>query len=110
MTDPQAGIVYRYFSVDADHDISSDTLEVSLDETTWNALDYLPPVNYPPSVTAADTAHPPASGYSRYWWRALTGPGQALPLDRGVVLLFGRLTDSPEVPNFAWTFRVGAYE
>lgn len=104
----QQGIVYRYFRVDADHDVSGDTLELSLDQTTWSSTGvvYIAPGNYPPAVTAANTATPARAGLVGYWWRALTGPGQTLPLQRGTVRVYGRLTDSPEVPWFSWKLYV----
>lgn len=110
MANPQTGTVFRYFPLEADHDVSADQLEVSLDSgVTWLALQYVAVEDYPPSVVAAN-ATPPDAGFTRYWWRALTGPNQPLPLERGIVVLLGRLADSPETPNFAWTFRVGHYE
>lgn len=106
----QAGIVYRCFPLDATHDISADPMEASIDDTTWVALDYVEPVDYPPEIIAENTARPVAAGFTRYWWRALTGPAQTLPLAIGVNVIYGRLTDNPEIPHFAWTFSVGRYE
>jgi hypothetical protein len=108
----QAGIVYRYFRVDADHDVSADPLKLSLDRTTWitSGIDYVAPVDYPPSVIAANTTRPPRSGLTGYWWRALTGPAQTLPLTLGRNIVFGDLTDTPEEPRLAWGVTVTYYE
>jgi hypothetical protein len=100
----QQGIVYRYFRVDADHDVSTDTLELGLSETAWSSTGvvYVAPDDYPPSVLAANAAKPSPTGFTGYWWRAMTGPAQTLPLQRGRNRVFGRLTDTPEAPHFSW--------
>lgn len=110
MSGTQSGVVYRYFPVDADHDVSSDVMEASLDDVAWTGLSYVQPVDYPPSVAAANAARPAPAGYVRYWWRALTGPAQTLPLPTGYVTVYGRLTDNPETPHFEWTFTVAPSE
>lgn len=102
----QAGTVYRYFRVDADHDVSADQLDLSLDGgTTWitSGIEYIPPADLPASCTAKDSTDPPARGYIGHWFRVLTGPGQTLPMRRGTNLVRGRLTDTPEIPYFTWT-------
>jgi hypothetical protein len=108
----QNGIVYRYFRVDADKDVSGDTLALSLDSgVTWIAgATYIASGSLPPSVAAVNSASPPAAGRTGYWWQILSGPGQLLPLATGRNVVRGRLTDSPEVPHFAWTVNVGNYE
>ena len=108
----QAGIVYRYFPILADHDVSADVLAVSLDGVTWTSagVNYVAPNSWPPSVTAAAEADPPPAGFSSYWWQVLTGPGQTLPLATGRNVVYGMLTDNPEIPHFGWVIQVGAYE
>lgn len=105
----QQGTVYRYLRADASKDVSSDVLELSLDGgVTWAAtgVTYIAPEDRPPEVTAADAAQPAAAGFTGYWWRILTGPDGDWPLKTGVTTLRGRLTDSPEIPHFAWLIRV----
>jgi len=104
----QQGIIYRFFRVDADHDVSTDALALSLDGVTFSTagVTYIAPGAYPASVTAANSSKPPAAGFTGYWWRVLTGPGQTLPLQRGSQTVYGQLTDSPEVPRFAWRVSV----
>jgi hypothetical protein len=106
----QAGIVFRYFRIDASHDVSGDVLALSLDGVTFSAtgVTYIAPGAYPASVTAANSSKPPASGFTGYWWRVLTGPGQPLALQRGSNIVYGQLTDSPEVPRFSWRVSVDA--
>jgi hypothetical protein len=50
--------------------------------------------------------NPAAAGFTGYWFRVLTGPGQTLPLTRGQNTIIGRVTDSPEVPWFSWSVYV----
>lgn len=105
---PQAGTVYRYVRLDVDHDVSADTLELSVDQVTWvsTGVVYIATGARPASVIAADTAHPPASGFAGYWWRVLTGPGTAFTTLYNGVTVYGRLTDTPETPHFAWKVTV----
>lgn len=103
----QAGTVYRYLRVDADHDVSTDILELSRDKATWftAGVDYIPTVDRPASCIAADAAEPPTAGFGGYWWRILTGPSNVV-LNVGSNHIYGRLPDLPETPHFAWTVTV----
>ena len=95
-----ADVQYRYLSLDSDHDISAATLKVSIDGGS----------TFPATATAvAAPAHAasldaPAAGLTRYWWRVLLGPGQALVPTRTTVQLTGELADSPETLHPSWTF------
>lgn len=111
MTD-QNGEVYRYFRVDADHNVSNDVLELSLDAVTWTSVGvtFVAQVDWPPAVAADVVNNPPATGLAAYWWRAMSGPGQTLPLTTGLVTVRGRLHDVPELPWFAWAIDVGPYD
>ncbi len=110
---PQAGTVYRYLRVDADHDVSADTFALSLDGgLTWitSGITYIPAASLPPGPAAVHAANPPSAGFAGYWWRVLSGPGQPLPLATGVNEVQGRLTDSPEIPMFEWRIYVNTWE
>lgn len=109
---PQAGTVYRYLRVDADHDVSSDTLELSFDGgATWVSagVAFIAEGSWPASVSAANTAAPAAAGLTGYWWRFLSGPDD-IALEIGPNRVLGRVTDSPEIPHFGWTVQVGRNE
>lgn len=96
--------VYWYFPVDtaSGTDLSATVLALSLDKTNWFNATY---VASPPAgvVTAAGA---PQSGYTRFWWQAFAGPSQQLPLVYGKQYVHGKLTDTPEVPYFAWVVDV----
>lgn len=93
-------VAYRYVSIDSDHDISGDTLELSLDNTNWYEADYQDTA--PPGAVQYTAAK---AGLTRYWWRILVGAGQNLePTTAGKVVLYGRLTDSPELIHPWWSF------
>ena len=95
-----ADVQYRYVSLDSDHDISSRTLKLSLDGgATYPAT--ADPVTAP--AHAAGLAAP-AAGLTRYWWRVLIGPGQALVPATRAVSLVGELSDSPEILHPTWQF------
>lgn len=106
---PQQQIVYWYLRADADHDISTDVIALSIDGgTTWatSGVTYIPTGSLPPRPAAVDAANPPAAGLVGYWFRVLTGPGQTLPLNRGNNTIIGRVTDNPETPWFSWAVYV----
>lgn len=108
----QAGKVYRYVRFDADQDITSDPVMAALDADplVWATVDYIAPVNWPPSVAAADAGTPVAAGKVGYWFRLLTGPGTSFPLQLGTNVMHGKLTDTPEEPHFGWRIPVSLYE
>jgi hypothetical protein len=90
--------LYRHVSLDSDKDLTGNLLEVSLDRETWTAADHFA------APASASGLIPPAEGFTRYWWRVLIGPGQALD-PTGIpepLTLFGRLTDAPEVLFPSW--------
>lgn len=96
--------VYWYFAVDTDHDVSGDDMEFSLDTATWVTGFYAAP-----STAAQDSildTHPVPEGYTRYWWRALSGEGNDLPYQQGKQFVYGRLHDSPQTPVFKWYVNV----
>lgn len=104
----QAGTVYWYVRTDADHDISADQLQLSLDEVDWSTTGtFIAVDDWPPSVAAKDATCPAAAGLTGYWWRLLTGPAN-LALNRGYNRLYGRITDNPETPHFSWILDVAA--
>jgi len=98
---PATDVRYHYVSLDSDHDISADTLVVSLDQLTWAPTTA---VAEPATAAGLDA---PATGRTRYWWQILTGPGQDVefPAD-GRNILYGRLTDNPETLHLSWTIYV----
>jgi hypothetical protein len=104
---PQQGKINRYFRVLSDKDLSGDVFEFSLDEVSWFTGTYVPVGSLPPRPAAIHTANPAPTGYTGYWWSVLTGPGTSLLLNRGPAKIFGRATDSPELPHFGWSFQVG---
>lgn len=89
---------YHYVSLDSDHDLTGDTLDVSLDQVSWSAAE---PVTAPASAAGLPA---PTAGFTRYWWRVLVGPGQ--PLDPTAapepLTLHGRLADTPETLFPSW--------
>lgn len=89
---------YHYVSLDSPDDLTLDTLEVSLDGTTWVVAN---PVSEPAGAGDLD---PPDAGHTRYWWRVLVGPGQTLdPTGLGEPLVArGRLVSTPEVLSASW--------
>jgi hypothetical protein len=91
-------VVTRYFSVDADHDISGDAVSFSLDEVTWT------PGTFIPSPTAAMLAASPrvATGLTRYWWAVTFGPGNTLVPNLGNSSVYGRVIDNPQTLYFGW--------
>jgi hypothetical protein len=103
----QAGKIVRYFRVLSDKDVSGDTFEFSLDETAWFPGTFVPVGSLPPHPAAVHTASPATAGYTGYWFSILTGPGTSLALQRGGQTVYGRATDSPEIPHFGWAFQVG---
>ncbi len=110
---PQASTVYRYLRVDADHDVSLDPFALSLDGgLTWvtTGITYIPVGSLPPGPAAVHAATPTAAGFAGYWFRAMSGPGQTLPLAYGVNEVTGRATDSPESPQFEWRIYVNTWE
>lgn len=104
----QQGSVYRYFRVDSDHDISSATLELCLDKTSWDStgVEYVAPADLPARPAAVTDDEPPAPGMQVHWFRRMTGPG-GMAVPSGMVTVYGRLTDTVQTPRFAWSFVVG---
>lgn len=108
----QSGTVYRYLRVDADHDVSTDVLELSFDAgTTWSSagIGFIAHDDWPPGVATVDAGNPPPTGLTGYWWRFLSGPDD-VALEIGPNHVLGRVTDSPEIPHFGWTVQVGRNE
>jgi hypothetical protein len=89
---------FHYFSLDSDQDLSAAVL----------ALSTASPANW---VVASHTAAPtsagsfpaPQTGLTRYWWRALFGPGEVLTLTSDATLVSGHLTNAPEEVHPVWT-------
>lgn len=96
-------VQYHYVAVDCDHDISADTMEITLtpdDSGSWVTADY--EASAPPAAVQFPAAK---AGLTRYWWRVLVGAGEDLePTEVGRVVLYGRLTDSPELIHPWWSF------
>lgn len=108
----QAETVYRYFRADADHDISAELFEISPDELGWFPATFIATNSLPPPVLKIHNDNPvkAGSGLTGYWWRVFVGPTGAFNLARGSNEVYGRLTDSPELPHFGWTVLVAWYE
>jgi hypothetical protein len=107
----QAGKITRYFRTLADKDISGDVFEFSLDETTWVTGTYVPVGSLPPRPAAIHAANPAPTGFTGYWFSVLTGPGTSFAaLQRGEATMFGRATDSPELPHFGWHLTVSPFD
>lgn len=97
MYEAQSTVTYC-FAIDCDHDISGDRVEFSLDKATWS--DGVP-VGSPSAFLLAAKPTPP-KGMTRYWWSILLGPTQSVKPQEGTSRIFGRLTDSPNVPILDW--------
>lgn len=89
---------YHWFSIDSESDLSAVNLELSLDQTAW--------------VTADHTTEPvladfpaPEAGFTRYWWRALFGPGESLTLTETEQTVYGRITVGDEELRPTWLIR-----
>jgi hypothetical protein len=104
----QAGTFYRYFRVDADHDISTAELELSTDKAHWSStgVEYVALADLPARPAAITREEPPADGMGAYWFRRMTGPDD-LPIPTGMTTVYGRLVDADQTPRFAWSFVVG---
>ena len=97
---PATDVQYRFFALDSDHNIAASPLSLTI-------------VGIAGTVTATSVGAPPAAaglavptGVTRYWWRVLVGPGQALvPVD-GTNVVAGTLTDTPEVLHYSWQIQV----
>jgi hypothetical protein len=96
-----------YLSIDCGFDIHNDTLEISTDKSVFAvgglggvAATYLPA----PAPRLVNKKPGPPEGFSRYWWKIVLGPSQATVLRpaSGSSLIYGRLTDNPDVPVFTW--------
>lgn len=90
-----------YFAIDCIQDISADDLQLGLDRSYGVEATYVPS---PPAEVVADAlaTQPVKAGYTRYWWSAMAGPGQDLPLVYGSQRVHGQLTDDPNVIYLAW--------
>lgn len=98
--------VYWYFAVDADKDLTSDSMAFSLDLATWSAGVFAAPSEA--AQARILQTHPVADGYTRFWWQALSGASNDLPFVRDAKqFVYGRLTDSPQIPYFKWYVSVG---
>lgn len=94
-----------YFAIDCAEDISADELQLSLDRTYGVTATYVP--SPPDEVTSTALASQPvAAGYVRYWWSAMAGPGEDLPLRYGGQQIHGKLTDNDNVIYLAWRVSV----
>lgn len=97
------GTTYRYFSIDQDHDVSGDTLRLGLSiDALTETGEYVP--NPPARLTSLNP--PPATGFTRYWWRLQMGIGQPLGLVCGQNRVLGQLVDSPETEPHKWVFNL----
>jgi hypothetical protein len=94
-------VEYRYFSIDASHDITTDVVELSLDRVTWVTATHAAPTAWEIAQAAVDKPIP--AGKTRYWVRVLCGPAADLPVVRGRNVVTGRVTDTPEIPELTWT-------
>lgn len=88
---------FHYFSLDSDQDLSTATLSLSTqDPAVW--------------VVAAHTTAPasagsfpaPAAGLTRYWWKALFGPGEQLSLVDNETPVDGVLVNGAETIHPTW--------
>lgn len=84
--------VPRWFSLDADHDISTFILQLSLDQIGWDNATY----GTPPSDVVAEKAleRPIEAGMIRYWWFIQTGPTQTLKPVYGTNIFHGLLSEN----------------
>lgn len=91
----------RWFAIDADHDISSDTVEFSLDEVVWDTGTN----NNPPQdvIDQSVLAKPIQPGRTRYWFSVDIGPGNVLiPTSFGKAIVHGRVNDVPSTYYLKW--------
>lgn len=89
---------YHYFSLDSDQDLSTADLELNTsDPAVWVLATH---TTAPPSAAQFPD---PESGLTRYWWRALFGPGQSLALTSTATTVEGHLTAAVEELYPVWT-------
>jgi hypothetical protein len=88
----------RYFSIDADHDISGDVLSLSLDQATWVAATYVGA----PSARLTSAKPAVVTGMTRYWWSMLMGSAGGLVPDVGTDTVFGKLVDGSQTLIYDW--------
>jgi hypothetical protein len=96
------------FAIDAVHDLSSDVLKFALDKNVLPAGGGTAGTHVVPGADplldtwlAGLTPRPPKNT-ARYWWTLLLGAGQTVSPQQGTSVLYGRLTDSPNLPIFGW--------
>lgn len=96
--------INRFFPIDCDTDITTDTVELSLDQATWT-----PAVHGAPSAAVQTDYlqhHPLRNGLTRYWVKVYTGPDQPIAPVYGIQTVHGRVTDNPDIPYLGWTLTV----
>lgn len=103
MTSPLS-VVPRWFSIDCDHDISADVVSIMVDGGTWVTATY----GAPPSDVIAQLAltKPVETGFIRYWYMIMTGPGQLNAPGFGMNTFHGRVVDSPSTWYTSWKVHV----
>lgn len=89
---------YHWFSLDSEADLTAATLELSLDGTTWVAA------THTTEPALADLPAPEA-GFTRYWWKALFGPAEALTLTQAEQTVYGRIDTGAEELRPQWVIR-----
>lgn len=105
MTIATSSIPY-YVSLDVDHDVSGDTLKVTLDKTqtlvNWVTATYGAPSAA--LIAEALTKKATPAGFTRYWWKFYSGSttGQ-VPLVFGNNTVHGQLSDTPADFRPMWT-------
>jgi len=98
---------YRHFRVDADQDISADTVNFGIDGATFPATGtFVSSGSLPPRVAAVDAQFPPQAGLSGYWFRLLLGPGQAIQPFVGVNTFFAQVHAAPQIKVLAWQVNI----
>lgn len=100
-------LAYRHFRVDADQDISGDTVKFGLDAVSWPATGTFVASNaLPPRVAAVDAANTPQAGLTGYWFRIEIGPGQAVQPYVGINMIFAQVSAAPQTKILAWQINI----
>lgn len=100
------GTTYIYVSIDADHDISTSTLQIGPALTSL----LITAAYVPAPSTRLTTLQPlPKAGFTRYWWQFLAGTGQTLTLSTGENIFYGQLADTPESVPQRWQLQLQGF-